>query len=152
MTIRRMVWVPVLSGAMRSRQPAVGLRGGRNPLDAVEQLPVGAQHRLGLGDERVLVGSREPRLDQRPLGRRVLVVELGVQVEVRRRRAAARSRRSSRSPRRLVSAIAGWPDSIAYSATSEDSSSRSPSPAQARGARDGLGFGAASRVAADRAR
>ena len=57
-------------------------------LDAVEQLPVGPQHRLGLGEQRLLVGAVEQRLDQGALLRRVLDVERRVQVEVHRRVAA----------------------------------------------------------------
>ena len=61
---------------------------GRNPIDAVEQVPVCSQHRVGLGHERVLAGRRDPRLDQRPRVCCVLVVELGMEVEVGRRRPA----------------------------------------------------------------
>jgi hypothetical protein len=42
------------------------------------------------------------------------------------------ARECSRRPARLVCEIAGWPDSIAYSATSEASSGRSASPLHAR--------------------
>src|SRR2546421_9109538 len=89
----------VLSGRARSRQPDRNITHtvltrrspnarSRRPgaLDPVEQLPVRPQHGLRLSDEAVDFGVVESRLDQRALGGRVLAVQLGVQIEVRRRR------------------------------------------------------------------
>ena len=93
--VRRTAWSagPIRPDAAASTGRRASLRS-RNPFDAVEQVPVRPQHGLGLGHERVFVGLRESRLDQRPRGRRVLVVELGVEVEVRRSPARSRSRRT----------------------------------------------------------
>src|SRR5437016_2667037 len=55
-------------------------------LDSVEQLPVPAQHRLRLREEGLAVGAGEPRLDLLAASGGVLVVQMGVQREVRHRR------------------------------------------------------------------
>src|SRR5207244_12295746 len=63
------------------------LAGGREALDAVEELPVPRQRRAGAVEQRLRPLIRQPRRDQLPSLGGVAAVELGVDVEIGRSRA-----------------------------------------------------------------
>jgi len=86
----------VRSGGPDKTPPRLGV--AVDAFDPVEQPPVGAQHRLGLGQQVVGVGTVEAFLDQLPLRGRVLVVEPGVQFEVLGRLPPRRSRSARADP------------------------------------------------------
>ena len=118
-------------------------------LDAVEQLPVGAQHRLGLGEQRLRVRAVQQRLDQLALLGGVLEVERRMKVEVRGRVRALVEAVVLDEPGALGLRDRRLAGLDRVERDERGSSERSPSAAQASRAGRGLGRRRGGGVAAD---